>query len=113
MQMLLLAQTVIEMLFQLMIESHAHGSAGMKSTCRKLMYQKLGLVDKARPTGDAAFRAMIPLDTVTDPELRKFMTEPIATRWMGPDRHVQGYPIRHGNLYNMVRSSGGFGRSAG
>ncbi|OAP55978.1 hypothetical protein AYL99_10130 [Fonsecaea erecta] len=78
------------------------GADGMKSTCRRLIYQKLGLVDKAKPTGDAAFRACIPLELVTDPELRAFMTEPVATRWMGPDRHVQAYPIRHGNLYNMV-----------
>ncbi|EXJ70950.1 uncharacterized protein A1O5_05942 [Cladophialophora psammophila CBS 110553] len=78
------------------------GADGMKSTCRRLIYQNLGLLDKARPTGDAAFRACIPLDVVTDPELRAFITEPVATRWMGPDRHVQAYPIRHGNLYNMV-----------
>lgn len=75
----------------------------MKSTCRRLIYNKLGLRDNARPTGDAAFRACIPLSAVTDPELRSFMTDPVATRWMGPDRHVQGYPIRHGNIYNMVR----------
>ncbi len=78
------------------------GADGMKSTCRKLIYQHLGLIDKARPTGDAAFRALIPLDHVTDPELRKFVTDHAATRWMGPDRHVQGYPIRNGNMYNMV-----------
>ncbi|KIW26085.1 uncharacterized protein PV07_09213 [Cladophialophora immunda] len=78
------------------------GADGMKSTCRRLIYQKLGLLDKAKPTGDAAFRACIPLELVTDPELRAFITEPVATRWMGPDRHVQAYPIRHGNLYNMV-----------
>lgn len=74
----------------------------MKSTCRRLIYKKLGLQDKAKPTGDAAFRVSIPLESVTDPELRAFMTEPIATRWMGPDRHIQGYPIRHGTIYNMV-----------
>ncbi|OAG45498.1 hypothetical protein AYO21_00134 [Fonsecaea monophora] len=68
----------------------------------RLIYQKLGLLDKAKPTGDAAFRACIPLEFVTDPELRAFITEPVATRWMGPDRHVQAYPIRHGSLYNMV-----------
>ncbi|KIW62487.1 hypothetical protein PV04_10660 [Phialophora macrospora] len=78
------------------------GADGMKSTCRKLIYEALGLSDKARPTGDAAFRACIPLGVVTDPDLRAFMTEPVATRWMGPDRHIQGYPIRHGAVYNMV-----------
>ncbi|RFU28214.1 hypothetical protein B7463_g8098, partial [Scytalidium lignicola] len=78
------------------------GADGMKSTCRKLIYDKLGLIDKARPTGDAAFRVLIPLERILDPELRKFVMEPVATRWMGPNCHVQAYPIRHGNLYNMV-----------
>lgn len=74
----------------------------MKSTCRRLIYKKLNAVDKVRPTGNAAFRATIPIDTVTDGELRAFLSEPVATRWMGPDRHVQAYPIRNGKLYNMV-----------
>ena len=68
------------------------------------MYKQLGLVDKARPTGDAAFRVMIPIDQMNDPELQAFASDPVGTRWMGPGRHVQGYPIRHGNLYNMVSS---------
>lgn len=74
----------------------------MKSTCRKLVYQRLEKVDKVIPTGDAAFRAMIPLEKIQDPDLRAFVQRPIATRWMGGGRHVQGYPIRHGQLYNMV-----------
>lgn len=67
-----------------------------------MIYEKLSLVDKAIPTGDAAYRAVIPLEKITDPELREFVTKPMATRWMGPDRHIQGYPIRHGKLYNLV-----------
>ncbi|KIY02263.1 uncharacterized protein Z520_02401 [Fonsecaea multimorphosa CBS 102226] len=78
------------------------GADGMKSTCRRLMYEKLGLVDKATPTGDAAFRACLPVEKVTDPELRAFVTQLVATRWLGDGRHVQGYPIRHANLYNLV-----------
>lgn len=74
----------------------------MKSTCRKLIYDKIGQIDRAVPTGDAAFRACLPLARVTDPELRKFVTTPVATRWMGQGAHIQAYPIRHGNLYNMV-----------
>lgn len=74
----------------------------MKSTCRRLIYEALGLVDRATPTGDAAFRACLPLEKVTDPELLSFVTEPVATRWMGDGRHIQGYPIRQGSLYNLV-----------
>lgn len=75
---------------------------GLKSTARRLLYNRLNLVDKTRPTGDAAFRALVPLKNVEDPELRGFMTDLAATRWMGAGRHVQGYPIRHGALYNLV-----------
>ncbi|KIX04829.1 uncharacterized protein Z518_05700 [Rhinocladiella mackenziei CBS 650.93] len=49
------------------------GADGVKSTCRRLLYQRLGLSDKARPTGDAAFRVMIPLE---------FVKTPVATRWL-------------------------------
>jgi len=63
---------------------------GLKSTCRKLIYQQLGLVDRARPTGDAAFRVMIHLRDVVDPTIREFMSAPIITRWLGPGRHVDG-----------------------
>jgi salicylate hydroxylase len=66
------------------------------------MYEQLGLVDKAIPTGDAAFRASILIDKITDPELRAFVSEHVGTRWMGPERHIQGYPIRHNGIYNMV-----------
>ncbi|OAP54380.1 hypothetical protein AYL99_11481 [Fonsecaea erecta] len=78
------------------------GADGMKSTCRRIMYEKLGLVDKPTPTGDAAFRACIPVERVTDPELLDFVTKPLATRWMGGGCHIQGYPIRHGRFYNLV-----------
>ena len=48
------------------------------------------------------FRALIPLEHITDPELRSFVTDHAATWWMGPDRHVQGYPISNRNMYNVV-----------
>lgn len=80
-------------------------ATGVKSTCRKILYQRLGLSDYARPTGDAAFRAMIPLERIKDPALIKFVKTPIATRWIGPGRHVQGFPIRGHEWYNMVCGS--------
>jgi salicylate hydroxylase len=81
---------------------YSPASEGVKSACRKKLYQSLGLTDKARPTGDAAFRAMIPLQRIQDPELVDFVKTPITTRWIGPGRHVQGFPIRDHNLYNLV-----------
>jgi salicylate hydroxylase len=35
---------------------------GLKSVCRAQLFRKLGLVDKARPTGDAAYRIVIPAE---------------------------------------------------
>ena len=79
------------------------GADGLKSICRVQFYRKLGLVDRPRPTGDAAFRALIPIDEVVcSTELKMFMRMPQATRWMGPGRHVQAYPTRGFKLYNLV-----------
>jgi len=52
---------------------------GLKSVCRAFMFEKLGLVDKARPTGDAAYRIVIPAATLLpDPELRQYIQKPIG-----------------------------------
>lgn len=37
-----------------------------------------------------------------DPELASLITEPATTSWCGPDAHLVGYPIRNGELYNIV-----------
>lgn len=44
---------------------------GLKSVCRAVLFKKLGLVDKARPTGDAAYRIVIPAPSLLkDPDLK-------------------------------------------
>ena len=51
-------------------------SDGLKSVCRSVLFNKLGLVDKARPTGDAAYRIVIPaLSLLTHPTLRRLITD--------------------------------------
>jgi salicylate hydroxylase len=37
---------------------------GLKSVCRARLFKKLGLIDKARPTGDAAYRIVIPAESL-------------------------------------------------
>ena len=37
-----------------------------------------------------------------DPELKKLIDEPQATRWLGPERHIIAYPVRKHELYNVV-----------
>ena len=77
------------------------GADGVKSRVRT---QMLGdNADVATPTGDAVFRLMLYRDDLLkDPELAPFINEPIAHRWIGPDRHVMAYPVRGHKLFNIV-----------
>jgi salicylate hydroxylase len=46
------------------------------------------------PTGDAAYRVIIPADAMEkDPELKPFLDHPEMTGWMAPGRHLMAYPI--------------------
>ncbi|KAJ3992427.1 salicylate hydroxylase [Lentinula boryana] len=56
-------------------------------------------------TGDVAYRILVPASPLLqDPDLtvRKLVTEPWATHWMGPEGHAVGYPLRGGELYNII-----------
>lgn len=74
---------------------------GIKSRLRK---QLLNLEeDIPIPTGDAAFRVILPREAMeSDPDLRALINTPRGTRWVGPGRHIMAYPIRRHKLYNMV-----------
>ncbi|TPX11132.1 uncharacterized protein E0L32_007993 [Thyridium curvatum] len=76
------------------------GADGIKSICRPLL---TGQPDIPRDTGDVAYRILIPGDKVlADPELADLITDPCTTSWCGPDAHLVGYPIRNGEMYNIV-----------
>lgn len=49
------------------------------------------------PTGQVAYRALLPIDSVKNQALRQSVTV-----WMGPKMHVVAYPVRAGSLYNLV-----------
>ena len=76
------------------------GADGIKSIARPLL---TGQLDIPRDTGDVAYRILIPGDKLlADPDLASLITDPCTTSWCGPDAHLVGYPIRNGELYNIV-----------
>lgn len=67
------------------------GADGLKSYIQQVV---LGEPNRADPTGDAAWRALVPGSLmVQDPELREFIEAPHLTVWASPGRHLVGYPI--------------------
>ncbi|BCS16065.1 salicylate hydroxylase [Aspergillus luchuensis IFO 4308] len=73
---------------------------GIKSALRDHLLEEASV---AIPTGDAAYRIMLPRSALeNDPELKALVDEPQATRWLGPGRHVIAYPVRSHDLYNVV-----------
>ncbi|KAH9979482.1 hypothetical protein BGW80DRAFT_1164422 [Lactifluus volemus] len=76
------------------------GADGIKSTLQKAV---TGLDDTPIPTGDAAYRAVVPADLMLkDPELRPFVETPEMTAWMAPGRHLMAYCVRAKKEYNLV-----------
>jgi salicylate hydroxylase len=76
------------------------GADGVKSYIREVV---VGGPDKATPTGDAAYRAIVSsADMIKDPDLKPFVDLPEMTGWMGPKRHIMAYNIRGKKEYNIV-----------
>ncbi|CEL05231.1 Putative Catalytic activity: salicylate NADH O(2) <=_ catechol NAD() H(2)O CO(2) [Aspergillus calidoustus] len=74
---------------------------GIKSALRDHLLGE----DASKPmaTGDAAYRIMLTRSVMeSDPELKKLIEVPEATRWLGPERHLIAYPVRNHELYNIV-----------
>lgn len=55
-----------------------------------------------KPTGDLAYRILLELDDIRDPELRTWVSEPRVTLWAGPYSHAVGYSVRKGRAFNLV-----------
>ncbi|KAI0631870.1 FAD/NAD-P-binding domain-containing protein [Trametes polyzona] len=76
------------------------GADGVKSMIQGVV---LGYTNPAEPTGDAAYRAIIPSELLLkDPELKGFVEVPEMTGWMGPERHIMAYNIRAKKEFNIV-----------
>lgn len=73
---------------------------GIKSSARKeINGRPIEPVD----TGDVAYRILVPAKPLLDdPDMREYVTQPWAVHWMGPEAHAVGYPLRGGELYNII-----------
>jgi len=73
---------------------------GIKSSVRNAIN---GMPIEPVDTGDVAYRILVPAKPLLeDPEMRHLVTEPWAVHWMGPEGHAVGYPLRGGELYNII-----------
>lgn len=72
---------------------------GLWSRCRSRF---LGRDDPPKPTGDLAYRVVLDLDQIEDPELRRWVSEPTCQFWIGPDAHAVAYSLQGGKMYNIV-----------
>lgn len=76
---------------------------GIKSGIRGQIAKAHGHNDSSLPTGDAAYRVLIPRDRMThDDRAMKLLNENVGMRWMGPGGHIMAYPIKRNTVYNMV-----------
>ncbi|GJC84285.1 FAD-dependent monooxygenase OpS4 [Colletotrichum liriopes] len=58
--------------------------------------------DPPLPTGDLAYRVVLNIDEITDPELRQWILKPQVHFWIGPGAHCVGYSMRAEKMYNLV-----------
>ncbi|KAK7014080.1 hypothetical protein VNI00_019429 [Paramarasmius palmivorus] len=79
------------------------GADGNRSLVRNTIAMTFASQTKSMPTGDMAYRAIIPLPLIiNDPELRDLVEPPQVHCWMGPGRHVVGYCISAATEFNLV-----------
>ncbi|PGH02032.1 hypothetical protein AJ80_08926 [Polytolypa hystricis UAMH7299] len=71
---------------------------GLWSRCRECF---LGSKAEPSPTGDLAYRIVLPLDDIREEELKKWVKHPEVHFWAGPGAHAVGYSLRAGNIYNL------------
>ncbi|KXJ85877.1 hypothetical protein Micbo1qcDRAFT_237260 [Microdochium bolleyi] len=75
---------------------------GVKSVTRSQLLSQLGLTAAAEPTGQAAYRIMLPRDKMeADPDMMALLDSNQVTRWIGERRHWIAYPIHGRQIYNM------------
>lgn len=82
------------------------GADGIRSRTRACV---LG-GDDASPTASSncAFRATVPRDVMlANPVTHHLMNDVLANCWIGYQKHIMAYPIRGGQLYNLVMSHPG------
>jgi salicylate hydroxylase len=79
---------------------------GIRSKVRKAVMQE-EIVEPKLST-NCAYRATVPAELMrSDPEVSALMDDPNSNCWIGYRRHIMAYPIRNGELYNLVMSHPG------
>lgn len=75
---------------------------GIKSDIRRQMTSAHGVTDHSHPTGDAAYRVLVPKDKIAgDEKALELLKENVGMQWMGPG-DIMAYPIKNNTAYNMV-----------
>ncbi|KAJ9616815.1 hypothetical protein H2200_000534 [Cladophialophora chaetospira] len=78
------------------------GADGVRSTVRKLI---LPHVKPRPPTGNCAYRALVPYDQIRKDPIAKELIEKLTMEvWMAEKSYIISYPISGGKLFNMVLS---------
>ncbi|KAF2121867.1 hypothetical protein BDV96DRAFT_639948 [Lophiotrema nucula] len=75
---------------------------GIKSVIRNQIAAAHKHLDRATPTGDAAYRFMIPKENMSNnKEALNLMSTKIGMRWLDAGGHIVAYPVKNA-AYNMV-----------
>jgi salicylate hydroxylase len=78
------------------------GCDGIKSAVRRAFIPERELQNVNNPSDDC-YRAVIDGSVLLeDPEIKTFTEVHETNIWYGPGRHVVGYPVKNGGLYNLV-----------
>ncbi|WDK19840.1 salicylate hydroxylase [Colletotrichum graminicola] len=78
------------------------GADGPLSVCRD---QFLGKASPLIETGDAAYRAVLPIEhlrALNDPQINDLCTHNKILTWLGPGQHTIFYPVRGGREINLI-----------
>lgn len=68
---------------------------GIKSHLRAQIAEHHKVKDHSVPTGDAAYRVLIPKKEMEhDEQALSLLNEDVGMRWMGPGGHIMAYPIK-------------------
>ncbi|EKG09553.1 Monooxygenase FAD-binding protein [Macrophomina phaseolina MS6] len=72
---------------------------GLWSRSRSIFSQRAA---GPQPTGDLAYRILLDVQDISDPELVEWIANPSVNFWVGPHSHVVAYSLRRGTLFNLV-----------
>ncbi|KAI9804115.1 MAG: hypothetical protein M1825_001517 [Sarcosagium campestre] len=72
---------------------------GLWSTARDNFLQRAA---PPKMTGDLAYRIILNLGDIQDPDLRDWISNPSVNFWIGANSHAVGYSVRAGEMYNLV-----------